>query len=266
MTEILPTRHFIPSKDGKSLIEIPEQELSKLSIDGSIYQNWHIAEGAPGDHCHDIHSSQEEMSETSSETHIVDLHKGESSFNHPWNMEQTGEPTKTPFEPFLVSRTESMAPEGFPRTESVWRHPPRWETADGRTQPAYLPIAFSGEPRFQSSGRSISSEDAGIDHDLESSRLRNSALSNRGLSYKDLPLIPGQATSPTTTESPKVIARKPIKPYGDIKDRDQWKSGYSDYKTPSNGETGQATKGLRRIRDKIRSASNSMKGRTSEEH
>ena len=42
---------------------------------------------------------------------------------------------KNMIEPVLCSKKEYITKEGHPRTEYVWRHPPVFETATGKTQP-----------------------------------------------------------------------------------------------------------------------------------
>merc|ERR1711900_31352 len=45
-------------------------------------------------------------------------------------------------EPILTSKKEYMTEEGYPRTEFVWRHPPVFEDAIGRTQPVTINAGF----------------------------------------------------------------------------------------------------------------------------
>jgi len=45
---------------------------------------------------------------------------------------------KNMLEPILTSKKEYVTKDGTPKTEYVWRHPPVFETVDGKTQPVYI--------------------------------------------------------------------------------------------------------------------------------
>ncbi|PMD29915.1 hypothetical protein L207DRAFT_444545 [Hyaloscypha variabilis F] len=150
-TEILPPKHYVPSADGKGLIEIPEHMVPGRTANGSPSRNWEITPSqqsrirsksltsSNGQYTHpDIHEDD------SAEGPVISYTRGESKANHSRVNSRTSTLTskssisKNILEPILSSKKEYIAKEGHPKTEYVWRHPGVFETATGETQPIYM--------------------------------------------------------------------------------------------------------------------------------
>lgn len=46
-TEILPTRHYVRSQDGHTLLEIPEPDVPRHTITGTSDPGWHLSKPGP---------------------------------------------------------------------------------------------------------------------------------------------------------------------------------------------------------------------------
>jgi len=75
---------------------------------------------------------------------VIGYTRGEPKANHSRVNSRTSTHTskssisKNALEPILSSKKEYTTTEGYPKTEYVWRHPPVFETATGQTQPVYI--------------------------------------------------------------------------------------------------------------------------------
>lgn len=152
-TVILPTKHYIHSPDGKSLIEIPESQIpGRAGLAPS--NNWKIVQTPLGQgQGHNssntstrredksrnsyippktVANQPDEYERSSAEPPVVGFSKsnGKSRFSdHPSFSD----------DPVLVDRQESVSPEGVPRTEYLWRHKPRYENVRRpQEQPHYV--------------------------------------------------------------------------------------------------------------------------------
>lgn len=165
--EVLPARHFMPSSDGKTLVEIPASEIPKTA--------------PPGMKIHEIHGRQiipppplpQPMSEaapatfTSEQTAtapIVGLARGEPTTKSRRNSTKSVKAPKSPkphkstrsrakslLQPVLASKKEYMTEAGHPKTEYVWHHPPVMQNED-KTRPIYVGAGVGdlGSPSYSS--------------------------------------------------------------------------------------------------------------------
>lgn len=145
----MPTKHYVQAPDGKSLVEIPENQIPGRTKTGSPSRNWKIV-GTPlgrGDHGASLHRPDSTGAD-SAEAPIVGLARGEpgihrsrgnsASSTHN-SRSKIGSRGKNILEPILSSKKETVTREGVPRTEYVWRHPPTFENANGVNQgPVYI--------------------------------------------------------------------------------------------------------------------------------
>ncbi|KAI9840156.1 MAG: hypothetical protein M1837_001869 [Sclerophora amabilis] len=120
--QILPARHFVPIPGG-GLREATAEEVSGRQ------GNWQIVETVS----HDPPTSSGVFSLFSEQT-----------------------------EPVVISRSSHISPEGYPVTETEWKHPPVWDTAArdaGQTKPFFIPPKqlMGGGATAVSSSHAISS-------------------------------------------------------------------------------------------------------------
>ncbi|EPE35211.1 hypothetical protein GLAREA_10908 [Glarea lozoyensis ATCC 20868] len=127
-TVVLPTKHYVPTPDGKGLREVPEHLIPGRTSQHSPSQNWAIVQTGTGGRSNSLWSTAANGSHNSD--------KISSSTSHVVGGTST-------LEPVLTSKKTYMTPEGYPRTEYVWRHPPVFETANGQIQ--YI---FQGVERY----------------------------------------------------------------------------------------------------------------------
>lgn len=151
-TEILPTKHYVASADGKTLKEIPAHLVPGRTTDGSPSRNWEIKETAmgKGDHGSIFQPPHTLKHKPSSSTLSADswssvrsgfgsdsadfspsVSKGKEAAPLASNVTEN----KNSSDPVLSSKKEYTSKEGHPKTEYVWRYPPVFETANGKTQP-----------------------------------------------------------------------------------------------------------------------------------
>jgi hypothetical protein len=156
-TEILPTKHYVQSEDGKTLVEIPESQIPKHSVTGKESRDWHVAPGpAP---CVPAKDSARPSPpppapaspvETASPP-IVGLARGEpkarsransmksmKSVKSTKSHKSTRSRAKSLLQPVLSSKKEYVTEAGHPRTEYVWHHPPVRQTEDSQPRPIYI--------------------------------------------------------------------------------------------------------------------------------
>ena len=227
-TEILPTKHYILSADGNELVEINESDVYKYNLSGSFDQNWHISKGKS---CVGV-SEKEALSpqKVDSESLVISAVGGEPKAHSQNGSKQSvhskgsKESLAIIMEPFLSSKHSYTAKEGHPKTEYVWRHPPVFETANGHTQPALIPCAFSGETAQYS-----------LDENLDDPREVDSRL------------VRDSANDGLQESSPYSIPRKPISPDSKLAMPNGTSEDARRPRTVSTAE-GEATMGLRRMR------------------
>lgn len=258
-TEILPTKHYIYSKDGKSLIEIPESEVPQHTLTGTYGQNWHIAPGpAPTNTNNDrLDSGYRSSIDSVPEGPVIGLARGEANpaSRKRGNSTRSTRSTlsaKEVLHPILSSKKETMTKEGYPKTEYVWRHPPVFETADGETQPALIPAAFEGDRYHTDEDEDTESGAEKLEGDL---LFRDTGYGNGGM-LPGLPQKAPMAQHPLEKDSRR-IPRKEIRSSGYGKDVK---------KTKDRGSEGEATAYLRRLREKRRSGESTGDGVEGLEH
>jgi hypothetical protein len=216
--------------------------VSKHTLPGTSRQNWHIAKGSP---------KKEHDESTSNTLSHGPIGSPVESEIKPISTKSKTSSAKTIFEPMLSSRKDSISNEGYPKTEYVWRHPPVFETADGRTTPARHIAASSRQPYR----RSIDEEEAqeyGAGKTEEELVFKNSGYGTENL-------LPGLAVrNPAATDSGvDSITSKKIA----MVEKDECRTRRHDYNIPRTDEEGQATKGLRRIQAKVQNANSSIERR-----
>jgi len=140
--------------------------------------------------------------------------------------------TKNILEPILSSKEEYITKDGHPKTEYVWRHPPVFEAAQGTTQPVYIGAGIG-----ELSGESYYSDDDNI-AGAEFGAVRQSGKDKEHLLFRDSGYGSGGVL-------PGLPERSPLAPVGGLgRPRE-------DPKVAEN--LGEATKGLRRIRERTKS-------------
>lgn len=167
---ILPTKHFIHSPDGTSLIEIPEIDVPKYTGRPleTINQGWKLVRttepsAKATSHTRNDSVERKPLPVSTNPELFIEQFQSYSPYIHksgadvPVQISAKREPNTSYArsasisthtgkisssnnlpEPNLVSKKEYMTKEGYPRTEYVWRHPPVFEDAQGRMQPIYL--------------------------------------------------------------------------------------------------------------------------------
>ena len=161
-TEVLPTKHYVQSDDGKTLVEIPESQIPKHSVSGKEAHDWHVAPGpAPCVPAKDATLPAAPAApapppaptspvETATPP-IVSLARGEPKSRSRANStksvksvksmkshKSTRSRAKSLFQPVLSSKKEYITEAGHPRIEYVWHHPPVVQTEDNQTRPIYI--------------------------------------------------------------------------------------------------------------------------------
>ncbi|TAQ86815.1 hypothetical protein B7494_g4881 [Chlorociboria aeruginascens] len=138
-TEILPTKHYVLAKDGKSLIEIPESMIPGRSANGSPHRNWEIIETPHGaEHGSILHRTSTEVFDGPVDRARLEA-TPELKPESPTSSTTTG--VSLPNEPMLASKLESLTKDGISRTEYTWRHPPVYEVngqATKKLAPLYV--------------------------------------------------------------------------------------------------------------------------------
>ena len=170
-TEILPTKHYTHSPDGKMLTEIPESVVPGRTTQGRPSLNWEIreTENGRGDHgaslhkklpttssksrihsphqSHHFHSSHSSLPPASGDEGVaaggpvIGLARADPRANRSRASSRastkSGSRTRNIFEPILSAKKEIASKDGVPKTEYVWRHAPVFEDATGKTQHVY---------------------------------------------------------------------------------------------------------------------------------
>jgi hypothetical protein len=145
-------------------------------------------------------------------------------------------------EPVLASKKEYVTKHGIPRTEYVWRHPPVFETATGQTQPVYTGAGM-GDP----SGDNYYSDEED-EHGAEFGAIRKPANGEEELLFRDMGYGSG-GMLPGLSERSPVSSRNGGVPLGRVVDS----AGVGKVEVASNAE-GEATKALKRMRERRRSS------------
>jgi len=171
--------------------------------------------------------------------------------------------TRNVLEPFLSSKKEYITKEGYPKTEYVWRHPPVSETATRKTQPIYVGAGI-GDLSSPTTGN-ISGEAYYSDEDdaegADFGAMKTPAKGEEGLLFQDSgygnqEMLPGlQEKTPlaglrgTPTFDPKDFEVIRLgKVIGEGHDAN------ARMTNGVNNAEGEATKALRRMREKRRSS------------
>lgn len=69
---------------------------------------------------------------------VVGLARGEGKSRSRTNSRASELARSKGLEPVLASKKEYISPQGYPKTEYVWHHPPVFQDSLGRTQPVYI--------------------------------------------------------------------------------------------------------------------------------
>ena len=167
--------------------------------------------------------------------------------------------TKNMIEPVLCSKKEYITKEGHPRTEYVWRHPPVFETATGKTQPIYMDGVLGDRSSIVPEIAPVESYHS-EEEDIEGAEFGAMSMptnGEEGLLFRDSGY--GHGTLPGLTEKaplagmsgePRFVPEdfeiiRLGKVVGD--------EGTAERKSSKNSE-GEATRAVRRIREKRRSS------------
>jgi hypothetical protein len=185
-TVVLPTKHYVPTPDGKGLREVPENMIPGRTSSDSPSRNWEIVQTGMGGRGNSIWSST---------THGSHSQEHKSPNLSPYSRVVGG---ASELEPVLTSKKTYMTKHGYPRTEYVWRHPPVFETANGQTQYIFQGVEryLNGEQRH-GHGRSASAaglsprSDAKLSKKVDEINLRSkfsrdSGYHDGGYNYNDL--------------------------------------------------------------------------------
>jgi hypothetical protein len=294
-TEILPPKHYVPSQDGKGLVEIPEHMVPGRTSNGSPSRNWEIVQTGmgKGDHGAILHRktpSNYSRRRFQSLTHSnyryssTDIEEDESADgpvigytrgNHSRGDSNISTPTRanprasmhTPkssitksiLEPVLSSKKEYITNEGHPKTEYVWRHPPVFETASGQTQPIYIGAGLGDLSASEvNSTNSYYSDEEG-NSEAEFGAMRTPTKGEEGLLFRDggygshgmLPGLKEKTPLAGMSNEPRFVPED----FEIIKLGKVVGEGERKGKAIDSGEgSGEATKALKRIREKRRSS------------
>lgn len=270
-TEILPTKHYIKSPDGKSLIEIPESEVPRRSISGRANGDWQVTKTKNGavdlptalhrPH-HRATSAAHPPVDDGADGPVIGLARSEprrDNRSRGNSLKSLSSKGKNILEPILTSK-EYMTKDGVPRTEYVWRHPPVFETVDGETQPVYI-----GAGLGDISGTAHSDEDDIEGREFGAASGRN-GISEEALLFRDSGygvegMLPGlQDRSPMADLGRGTVVMDgtdgglgksvgKVKVDGNLEEK-------ALRKKPVRLE-GEATRGLRRMRERRRSSATS---------
>lgn len=189
-TVILPTKHYIHSPDGKSLIEIPESQIPGRTGAGAANRNWKIVPTSLGEGSYAPPSQQDRGSRNSyipPRTIASQPDEYEKAANSPV-VHHGGHSASNYDDPILASKKDSISPEGIPRTEYLWRHKPQFENVkrphDG---PQYI-----GASNVSSLAESLSRTNGRRSDTSDSSRERGYVLndkSNNKIKEGDAPMF-----------------------------------------------------------------------------
>ena len=189
-TEILPTKHYVQSEDGETLVEIPEPQIPKHCVTEKEARNWHIARGpAPCVPAKDTTPPAPTSPIETATAPIVGLARGEpkarsransmksvksakSMKAHKWTRSRA----KSLLQPVLSSKKEYMTEAGHPRTEYVWHHPPVMQTEDNQIRPIYIGAGIGDLTSYAYS--------SGEEEDLAGARF-GAAVDEGGLLFKE---------------------------------------------------------------------------------
>ncbi|KAL2070160.1 hypothetical protein VTL71DRAFT_13186 [Oculimacula yallundae] len=199
-TEILPAKHYINSPDGKGLIEIPEPQVPEHKLTGRMNGNWALSR-TPRSRANSLaqnvaHYRADSDEYESAEAPVIGLARGEpkprsrASSRASNHIVRQSRSLKNLFtEPILVSKKEYMTEDHFPRTEYLWRHPPVFEDAMGRTQPIIIGAGFGNPnaPRQEFLEDSVRYED----QSAMRSPTQEESLFFRDSGYGSLGMLPG---------------------------------------------------------------------------
>jgi len=183
-TEILPAKHYIKASD-ESLIPIPESEVPRHSISGSPNGDWQVTkkEDAGADVPTVLHTRAGSASHPIEEDGAIPPVVGYTRGERPRATRSRGNSLKSisskMLEPILSSKKEYITKEGYPRTEYVWRHPPVFETTDGKTHPIYM---AAGTGNFDVTGENVKARETGA---VISDNQKGSNRSEEALLFRD---------------------------------------------------------------------------------
>ena len=264
-TEFLPTKHYVQSPDGKTLVEIPESQIPKHKITGSMNGTWSLSKRPYSSRSrtssltqYPVHQPPSAEEYESAEAPVIGLARGDTKPRSRANSRASNHTVKTSrslknlfTEPILTSKKEYMTEEGYPRTEFVWRHPPVFEDAIGRTQPVTINAGFGDHNAYpqqflEDSVRNL--EPARNARDEEPLLFRDSGYGSGGM-LPGLSALAPMSDGRYKNDADVVGDFGENVNYGRVIDDDQ----VSNIKTASNAE-GEATKALKRMQERRRSA------------
>lgn len=225
------------------MVEIPESDVPKHTISKTHAHNWHLGPG-PASSC----SSLNDRSSTDSapDGPVIGLARGEPSTRPRGNSTRSHKSGKSTFsakdilQPILSSKKETITKEGYPKTEYVWRHPPVFETSDGRTQPALIPAAFEGDRYYSSDDDDREGAEFGAERAEGDLLFRDSGYGNGGM----LPGLPQPNHASTPQSIPRTHVGRKV---------EKSRKPLSEPVKDNGSSVGQATHYLRRMREKRQS-------------
>lgn len=243
-TEILLTKHYVKNQDGKTLVEIPESMVPQHNATGNLDQNWHISKLGPGKLSggHDYETASRASTDSAPDGPVIGLARGEPRTRPRGNSKASSIKSSKNRESILSSKKDSMTKDSIPRTEYVWRHPPAFDTVAGDTQPVYIGAGIgdlSGENYYSDEDDELGAEFGAA---------RSDAKGEEGLLFRDSGygsggMLPGlKEMSPMTTSDGSTQV-------GRVADD----GSLGKVQVASNAE-GEATKALRRMKERRRSS------------
>jgi hypothetical protein len=238
------------------------------TVNGSPSRNWEIrqTEMRKGDYGSVLHhrlppasrSRKSSLSQAANYTFShpnIDEDDAADSPVIPMASTKSHSKAKTMLEPILSSKKEYITTEGHPKTEYVWRHPRVFEDAQGRTQPVYLGAGLGDlSPETNSDDEDVEGAEFGA---MRGSRIQEESLLFRDSGYGSAGMLPG------------LKERSPLEDFnfGQMEDfgekirvgRVLDDENIGNLKIAGNKE-GEATKALRRMKERRSSVASSGKG------
>ncbi|PVH77233.1 hypothetical protein DL98DRAFT_656900 [Cadophora sp. DSE1049] len=273
-TEFLPTKHYVQSPDGNTLVEIPESQVPKHKITGSMNRTWSLSKRPYSSRSrtssltqYPVHPPTNPDEYESAEAPVIGLARGDPKPRSRANSRASNHTVKTSrslknlfTEPILTSKKEYMTEEGYPRTEFVWRHPPVFEDAIGRTQPVMINagIGHPNAPQQFLEDSFRKAEPVNSPQDDESLLFRDSG-------YGSLGMLPGLSSFAPMSDSRYKNDGDIVGDYGEKVSlgRVVDDGKVSNIKIASNAE-GEATKALKPMQERRRSTAASKSAGSNE--
>lgn len=250
-TEILPAKHYVRSQDGKTLVEIPESEVSRHTVTGKLDQGWHLSKPGPSMISSGCEIASRASTDSAPDGPVIGLARG-GPRSRPGGNSTALSIKSSKREPILSTKQESTTKDGVPKTEYVWRHPPVFETVSGQTQPVHV-VAGRGAPSSGENHYSDEEDELGA----EFGAARTSDKGEEGLLFRDSGYGFGGMLPGLTEMNPASTASGSSNRGRVLGDEAVGKGDLS-----STAEGGEATKALRRMKERRRSSATGKANRS----